>query len=388
MSHIRSASYDVSAPWKTQIRERVMKNLDVMLKDARTAYHRKLSENVPASTEVRYRLQNEYNQDVQNLRYIAEEEVRAEIEREERERRWCADSRALWDVDVPEQLGQAFVEEQLAILNAIKNQPRLEKVVVQEYNGSLFEQGSSSRPIEAHPSRPSAVHSRSGSLSQTLQVAKVETTAEKEARLRLEKHEKQQEEFRKRAEEIQQRKRLQREWNNRLDQLETTSSSSSSSSMTSTTSSAPTSATPSPSSSITSEQDCKSERETAPAMSEEDVINLVIFHDQQWTWISSLPHLQWSDFPWPYLSFSAPKRKEDLTVEAVSEYVVAPLNICHDRAIVKDRLKDLIRKWHPDRFEVKYLALIADSQEREMVREGAGVVARILNDLLGKWNDQ
>ncbi|KAF8965777.1 hypothetical protein BDZ97DRAFT_1658520 [Flammula alnicola] len=122
-------------------------------------------------------------------------------------------------------------------------------------------------------------------------------------------------------------------------------------------------------------------------MSEEDVENLVIFHHQQWTWILTLPHIQWADFPWPLLSFSSPRRVEDLTLEAVAEYVFAPLTIHQDRALVKDRLKDLIRRWHPDRFEIKYLARVADLHEREMVREGAGIVARILNDLLGKWND-
>ena len=78
---------------------------------------------------------------------------------------------------------------------------------------------------------------------------------------------------------------------------------------------------------------------------------------------------------------------EDLTLETVADYVFAPLRLHHDRGMSKERLKEIIRRWHPDRFEVKYLALVTDLREREMVREGAGMVVRFLNDLLGKWND-
>jgi len=122
-------------------------------------------------------------------------------------------------------------------------------------------------------------------------------------------------------------------------------------------------------------------------LSEEEYVNLVIFHDQQWDWITTLPHLQWTDFPWPVLSFSNGTKKEDLTLEGVADYVFAPLRLHHDRAMSKERLKEIIRRWHPDRFEVKYLARVADLHEKESVREGAGMVVRFLNDLLGKWND-
>lgn len=365
MPHIIDEQAD--APWKVQLRERIESNLDTMIQDAHVAYKRKAIEVSFASTDVRYRLELDYKQDVQNLRHMAKEELRAEIEREEQERKWIP-----WQS--PEGVDQAIIEEQLVILNQIRNSPtRVHRVAVEEYNGSFFQQGSSCRPFyELH----SPVRERSGSNAGTTcnyfsphssSANKMESPAEKEARLRTEKHEKQQEEFRKRAEAIQERKRRERQ------SISWTENMSSSSSTTSASDQEPT--TP-----------FKSVPGAAP-MTEEDIINLTIFHDQQWTFISSLPHLQWTDFPWPVLSFSSPKSKDDLTVETVVEYVLAPLTVNHDRAVVKDRSKDLIRRWHPDRFETKYLALIADLREREMVREGAGIVARILNDLLGRWND-
>jgi len=361
MAHILESEHD--AAWKDQVRGRIMKNLDVMLQDAHRAYLHKISEVPVLKAEIRHGLHVEYTQNAQGLRYIAEEEIRAEIEREERERKWTADAGSHGGIGSNETL----IEEQVAILQAIRAQANksVHRTVVHEYNGIIFQQGSSSRPLSSGSS--SSANGPVPPPSPSALQVKVETDADREARARREKYEKQQEEFRKRAEEIQTRKRQQREreWNSNLHRAENMSTSSSNTSA--------------------SDQE---KSDFTPRMSEEDIINLMIFHDQQWTTISALPHLQWTDFPWPYLSFSAPQRKEDLTLDAVSEYMFAPLNIHHDRAIVKDRLKDLIRRWHPDRFEVKYLARIADLHERELVREGAGVVARVLNDLLGKWNDQ
>jgi hypothetical protein len=343
-----------------------MNKLEVTLEDTHAAFQRKISEQPPVSADTRRRQKVEYHRDIQRLQNAAEAQIKAEIEREERERKRNAVEQNAWVLDG--QIPQAVVDEQRAILKEIQNSSR---VVEEEYNGSVFEQGSSMRPIDS-PRPDSPTSSSSGSTTsfyapRPIQPIKVPSPADLEARARAEKHERQQEEFRKRAEAILERKRLERRWNNQLDSAETMSSSSSTTSA--------------------SDQETASKAESNLPMSEEDVVNLVIFHDQQWEWISSLPHLQWTDFPWPVLSFESPGRNDDLTPEAVKEYIFAPLTIHRDRAIVKDRLKDLIRRWHPDRFEVKYLARIADLHERETIREGAGVVARILNDLLGKWND-
>jgi len=363
MTHIPDDEHDTA--WKTLIRDRVMKDLEVMLEETDAAFERKTTEQPPVSADIRRRQRVEYHREIQKLQNAAEARIKAEIEREEKERKKNADKENAWSLDG--EIPQAVVDEQRAILREIYNSAQL----VEEHNDAHFEQGSSSRPSDSpeEPSSPvsSTPNSPSGLYApRPIQAIKVPSPADLEARARAERHARQQKEFHRRAQTILMRKQQERRWNNQLDWVETRSSSSSTTSV--------------------SDQETPS-KEPNPPMSEEDVVNLVIFHDQQWEWISTLPHLEWTDFPWPVLSFESPGGNDDLTPEAVKEYIFAPLTIHRDSAIVKDRLKDLIRRWHPDRFEVKYLARIADLHERETIRDGAGVVARILNDLLGKWND-
>jgi hypothetical protein len=392
MPHIVEQNNDSS--WKTQLKERFTKSLDVMLQGALIAYENKLAELPPSAHEARYKLQLEYTQDQKNLKSYADEEMKFAILKEEKERRWCLqsvqqqqlqiteedqgngddDAVALWKQDV--------VHEQVMILNAIKNKTRHTDA------SGLFQQGSSSKPLPSsygasssssnllyhHPSDVSNVRNISDiQKGQTQLVA-----AGLESHLRIEKHEKQQEEFRKRAEEIQLRKRRERGWDSYPESLSSSSSTSSSDQESSSTTTDNTSIySPSP----------PTPDVVVSRLSEDEYESLVIFHDQQWDYINSLPHLQWTDFPWPVLSFSNPTKKEDLTLEAVADYVFAPLRLHHDRTMSKERLKEIIRRWHPDRFEVKYLTRVVNLHEREMVREGAGMVVRFLNDLLGKWND-
>ena len=373
--------------WKTQLQERLTKSLDVMLQGALIAYENKLAELPPTAHEARYRLQVEYTQDQKNLKSYADEELKFAILKEEKERRWCLqsvqqqqqlqiteedkgngddDSVALWKENV--------VHEQVMILNAIKNKNRHTSA------SGLFQQGSSSRPLSSSygasssSSNPLYRHPSDIQKGQTQLVA-----ADLESRLRLERHEKQQEEFKKRAEEIQLRKRRERGWDSYPESLSSSSSTSSSSDQESSSTTTDNTSVYSPSP--------PSPDVVVSRLSEEEYEGLVIFHDQQWDYINSLPHLQWTDFPWPVLSFSNPTKKEDLTLEAVADYVFAPLRLHYDRTMSKERLKEIIRRWHPDRFEVKYLTRVVNLHEREMVREGAGMVVRFLNDLLGKWND-
>lgn len=71
---------------------------------------------------------------------------------------------------------------------------------------------------------------------------------------------------------------------------------------------------------------------------------------------------------------------------AVSAYMQSPHYPEKDKSKThKDRLKDHIKKWHPDRFETKYLPRFVED-DRERVKEGAGSVARTLSDLLMRSN--
>ena len=385
---------DNDSSWKSQLQERFTKSLEVMLQGALIAYENKLAELPSSAHEARYKLQLEYKQDQKNLKSYADEELKFEIAKEERERQWCLqsvqqqqlrltqddqggdddgdDAVALWK--------QKVVHDQVMILNAIKNQTR--------QTGGLFQQGSSSRPLSSSygaSSSSKVVHhhhhsSSSSAIANERNISDIQkgqqtqlVAADLESRLRIEKHEKQQEEFRKRAEEIQLRKRRERGWDNSYPESLSSSSSTSSDQESSTTDNT-SMYSPSPPSSVVDSP-----------LSEQEYESLVIFHDQRWDWINTLPHLQWTDFPWPV--FSNATKKEDITLDAVADYVFAPLRLHHDRTMSKERLMEIIRRWHPDRFEVKYLTRVVNLHEREMVREGAGMVVRFLNDLLGKWND-
>ena len=384
MPHI--IEQDIDSSWKSQLQERFTKSLEVMLQGALIAYENKLAELPSTAHEARYKLQLEYTQDLKNLKSYADEELKFAIAKEERERRWCLQSVQQQQLQLTEddQGGdddavalwkQNVVHDQIMILNAIKNKTR--------HTGGLFQQGSSSKPLSSSYGASSSsklLYHHPFDVSNERNISDIQkgqlVATDLESRLRIERQEKQQEEFRKRAEEIQLRKRRERGWDGYPESLSSSSSTSSSDQESSTTTDNTSIYSPSPPS-----------PDVVSRLSEEEYESLVIFHDQQWDWINTRPHLQWTDFPWPVLSFSNPTKKEDLTLEAVADYVFAPLRLHHDRAMSKERLKEIIRRWHPDRFEVKYLTRVVNLHEREMVREGAGMVVRFLNDLLGKWND-
>jgi hypothetical protein len=112
-------------------------------------------------------------------------------------------------------------------------------------------------------------------------------------------------------------------------------------------------------------------------MSKEDITKLFEAHRNQWDKLQTLGSLIWEDFPWPM--FKRPKFPEDLTSPAITAYMLSSIHP-QDRA-TKERIKDNIRRWHPDRFNSQLLPKVKEN-ERERVAEGAGSVARILNDLL------
>ncbi|KAI0764014.1 hypothetical protein BD413DRAFT_483245 [Trametes elegans] len=112
-------------------------------------------------------------------------------------------------------------------------------------------------------------------------------------------------------------------------------------------------------------------------LSKEEVIKLFEEHERRWTTIAALDVLSWALFPWPMLK--PPSDPEQITYVEVQAYVLSPHHP-GDKA-PKERIKDYLRRWHPDRFETKLLSKVREG-ERETVKEGAGAVARHLNKLL------
>lgn len=118
---------------------------------------------------------------------------------------------------------------------------------------------------------------------------------------------------------------------------------------------------------------------TTKQMTKEEVMQLFDEHERRWARLTSMDYLTWNSFPWPVLR--PPKEPDDLTVYAIDAYVLSPHNPKDAGKSSKDRIKEHIRRWHPDRFETKLLCKVRDD-EREKVKQGAGLVARNLNELL------
>lgn len=119
-------------------------------------------------------------------------------------------------------------------------------------------------------------------------------------------------------------------------------------------------------------------------MTKEEVIQIFEAHERQWPKLATLDQLRWFNFPWPMLKM--PSDPDEITSNAVSAYILSPHYPDKDKSKpTKDRIKDHIRRWHPDRFDTKLLVKVVDS-EKEKVKEGAGSVVRNLNDLLMRSN--
>jgi len=122
---------------------------------------------------------------------------------------------------------------------------------------------------------------------------------------------------------------------------------------------------------------------SSKTLGEREIVALFAEHDRQWARLKSLDDLGWDSFPWPM--FKKPTEPEELTGVAIGAYVLSPHHPTDKSKAARDRVKDHIKKWHPDRFETKLLRNVRE-EEKEKVREGAGLVARNLNEMLTRSN--
>jgi len=92
---------------------------------------------------------------------------------------------------------------------------------------------------------------------------------------------------------------------------------------------------------------------------------------------TSRVQLAFTDIPWP--TIQPPRSKYDLTFATLSDFFLSR-HLPAGRA-TKERLRDALLRWHPDRFEGRYLDKVRP-QDREDVIEGVGIVVRYLNSIL------
>ena len=116
-------------------------------------------------------------------------------------------------------------------------------------------------------------------------------------------------------------------------------------------------------------------------LSREELIRLFENHDNKWRQLRDSDNLGWNSFAWPV--FKRPSEPEEMTTSAISAYVLSKYGPDANTKSPKDRIKDQLKRWHPDKFETRILPRVAED-EREKVKTGAGVVVRGLNEMLNR----
>lgn len=107
------ADFEPDDVWKSQLRKRIEESLESMVKDVKENQVAQLRKEV-VTEETRLRLEEEYKQAMVNIRSIANEQYRMELDRERNQRRWTAGKpiNAEWT--------RILAEEQQSIMNTIK----------------------------------------------------------------------------------------------------------------------------------------------------------------------------------------------------------------------------------------------------------------------------
>lgn len=105
-------------------------------------------------------------------------------------------------------------------------------------------------------------------------------------------------------------------------------------------------------------------------------------YDEKWNELrtkTQFPPLCFSILPWPVLGTAT--SPSDITPERVQAFVFHPLRADAETKSRRERVRAEILKYHPDKFNGKVVGAVIDA-EKELVKEGAGVVARILTQIL------
>ncbi|KAF9451516.1 hypothetical protein P691DRAFT_796698 [Macrolepiota fuliginosa MF-IS2] len=95
-----------------------------------------------------------------------------------------------------------------------------------------------------------------------------------------------------------------------------------------------------------------------------------------------------ADIPWPVLHAHKEKSKhrsevvlDDLTLETISTFLLPDNAVQEGDKSRKDVLRETFLRFHPDKFEGRFMRLVREG-EQESVREGIGRVVRALNTLM------
>lgn len=113
------------------------------------------------------------------------------------------------------------------------------------------------------------------------------------------------------------------------------------------------------------------------ALTKDDIVRLFDEHDRRWKQLPQAGIIGWGSIPWP--SLKQVRGVDDLTPTTINAYIRND-NWPSDKTL-KERVREQIRRWHPDRFDTGVLSKVREV-DKERVKIGAGIVARTLNDIL------
>ncbi|KZS86601.1 hypothetical protein SISNIDRAFT_420711 [Sistotremastrum niveocremeum HHB9708] len=99
----------------------------------------------------------------------------------------------------------------------------------------------------------------------------------------------------------------------------------------------------------------------------------------RWQGLNAHTTIRFATIPWPVLNDKLVTSPEQLTSTLIAAFLLSPHH-SGDKSR-KDRIKAELLRWHPDRFEGRYLAKVVES-DKENVKAAVGEVARCLSDLL------
>ncbi|KAF8630991.1 hypothetical protein AX15_002683 [Amanita polypyramis BW_CC] len=125
-------------------------------------------------------------------------------------------------------------------------------------------------------------------------------------------------------------------------------------------------------------------KEVNKMITEKDLMQLYQMHEARWKDLNTFEVLRWDAFPWPLVR--RPKTAEDIKELAIQAYLFSRAHPERDYKLDKDRVKEHIKRWHPDKFNTKYLPKVIE-EDKERVKEGAGAVVRGLNAILTRMNE-
>jgi hypothetical protein len=89
--------------------------------------------------------------------------------------------------------------------------------------------------------------------------------------------------------------------------------------------------------------------------------------------------LSFASIPWPMES--QPHSPLDITSNAIKDFVLSPIHSANKSH--KQRLREQLLRYHPDRFEGRWLSRVRESDRAE-VKDAINTVARYLNDALSQ----